>query len=74
MHQSIEKALESIRPILQEDGGDIALEGVSEEGIVTVRLLGRCTHCPNADQTLKNIVAKTLMKTVAGVRRVEAVS
>ncbi len=73
MQIAVEKALESIRPVLQEDGGDIELVEISDENIVTVRLLGRCSGCPSAGQTLKNVVTKTLIKTVPGVRNVLAV-
>ena len=43
--KKIEKALEEIRPFLQNDGGDIELVSVEENKTVTVRLLGNCVSC-----------------------------
>jgi Fe-S cluster biogenesis protein NfuA len=47
MREKIEKALQSIRPALQMDGGDVELVDVVE-GIVKVRLKGACgvARCP----------------------------
>jgi Fe-S cluster biogenesis protein NfuA len=47
MREKIEKALQSIRPALQMDGGDGELVDVVE-GIVKVRLKGACgvARCP----------------------------
>ncbi len=73
MQQELNTAFEMIRPVLQQDGGDIEFVGMSDDATVQVRLTGRCKGCPKSEQTLKNIVAKTIIKLVPGVRRVEAV-
>jgi Fe-S cluster biogenesis protein NfuA len=54
MRLQIEAALEKIRPSLQRDGGDIELVGVSEDGVVTVRLTGACGGCPMSQMTLRH--------------------
>jgi Fe-S cluster biogenesis protein NfuA len=73
MQQQVENALALIRPILQQDGGDIELVECSPEGVVLVRLQGHCKGCPHQQQTLKSLVEKTLVKMVDGVTKVEAV-
>ena len=41
------EVLDSIRPAIQADGGDVQLLDYREgEGIVEVRLLGACESCP----------------------------
>lgn len=45
-------ALESIRPFLNKDGGDIELVNV-ENNIVTVKLLGNCGQCSMSFSTMK---------------------
>jgi Fe-S cluster biogenesis protein NfuA/nitrite reductase/ring-hydroxylating ferredoxin subunit len=49
----VEKALESVRPYLGSHGGDVELLGVSEDGVVGLRLLGSCDGCPSSSVTLK---------------------
>jgi Fe-S cluster biogenesis protein NfuA len=74
MKEKIEKALEKIRPMLQADGGD--LEFVSfdkKKGVLEVRLLGMCSHCPMAHFTLKEGIEKEIKKTISGVKIVKAV-
>jgi len=46
MEEEIRKALESIRPYLQADDGDVELVEVSDDGIVKVKLTGDCENCP----------------------------
>lgn len=49
----VEKALEEVRPYLGSHGGDVELLGVSEEGVVRLRLLGSCDGCASSSVTLK---------------------
>ena len=68
------KSLETIRPYLQADSGDVELVDISDEGIVKVKLTGSCALCPMSIMTLRAGVERALMRDVPGIRRVEAVS
>ncbi|MCF8240449.1 MAG: NifU family protein [Melioribacteraceae bacterium] len=70
----VEKALESIRPYLRADGGDVELVRVTDQGIVEVKLTGACVGCPMSQMTLRAGVERALIREVPGIRRVEAVS
>lgn len=69
----IESALNSIRPALQADGGDVQLVSVDQEGVVNVQLVGACGHCPMSQMTLAYGVESALKEQVPGVTRVVAV-
>jgi Fe-S cluster biogenesis protein NfuA len=73
MKDEILKALESMRPFLQSDNGDVELVDVTEDGIVKVKLLGECKECPLSVMTLRAGIERSLMQQVPGVRRIEAV-
>jgi len=73
MEAEVRQALESIRPTLQADGGDVELVEVTEDGIVRVRLQGACNGCPMATMTLKNGIERIIKEEVPGVVEVEAV-
>jgi len=73
MEEEILKALESMRPYLQSDNGDVELVEVTEDGIVKVKLLGECKECPLSVMTLRAGIERSLMNQVPGVRRIEAV-
>lgn len=70
---TLQKALNSIRPFLQADNGDVELVSVSEDGIVKVRLLGTCEQCPLSVMTLRAGIERALMREVPGIKRIEAV-
>jgi Fe-S cluster biogenesis protein NfuA len=71
--EELRQAHDIVRPVLQQDGGDIELVEWTDDGCARVRLTGRCKDCPHAQKTLQNIVRRTLFKLVPGVRRVEHV-
>jgi Fe-S cluster biogenesis protein NfuA len=70
MIEEVKKVLETLRPALQADGGDVEFVELTEDGIVKVKLVGACGHCPMSTMTLKNGIEKTLMAKVPGVKEV----
>ena len=70
----VAEVIESIRPMLQHDGGDIELGGCEEDNTVRVRLQGACKGCPGAAMTLKMGVERMLKQKVPEVKEVIAVS
>ena len=62
--ETVDEALEEIRPYVINDGGNIEVVAVSEEdGIVAVRLLGACASCASSQATMKGGVESALRKT-----------
>ena len=73
LSEKVTTALETIRPYLKADGGDVELVNVTEEGIVEVRLVGACVGCPMSQMTLRAGIERALIREVPGIRRVESV-
>lgn len=71
MEEKVRKVLESIRPNLQLDGGDVELISVTD-GVVKVKLKGACAGCPGAHMTLKMGIERILKEKVPEVKSVEA--
>lgn len=72
IEKKVAEAIESIRPAIQMDGGDIELVSV-DNNIVLVRLAGACVGCGMANVTLKQGVEKTVREAVPEIERVEAI-
>jgi len=70
--ERVVKALERIRPYLQNDGGDIELIEITDDFTVKVKLTGACHGCPYSMQTLKAGVEQAVMKEVPEIKRVVA--
>jgi Fe-S cluster biogenesis protein NfuA len=73
MKEKVQAALDQVRPNLQRDGGDVELVDVTEDGIVKVRLTGRCHGCPMSQMTLKMGIERFLKMNVPEVKTVESV-
>lgn len=70
---AIKEILESkIRPMVQEDGGDILLDRF-EDGIVWLKLQGSCSGCPSSSATLKHGIENMLMHYIPEVEEVREV-
>jgi len=74
MENEIRKAIETIRPFLQADNGDVEFVEISDDGIVKVKLTGECEKCPMSVLTLRAGIERSLMRQVQGIKRIEAVT
>ena len=74
MKDEVKKALDSIRPYLQADDGDIELVDVTQDGIVKIKLTGACNVCPLSVITLRAGIERSLLRQVPGIKRVESIS
>lgn len=72
VEERVEAVIESLRPALQSDGGDVEVVGV-EEGVVTLRLVGACSGCPMSTMTLKMGIERELRRVVPEIVDVVAV-
>ncbi|MDX1351345.1 MAG: NifU family protein [Putridiphycobacter sp.] len=71
--EKIEVAIQSIRPYLQKDGGDVEFIELTEDNTVKVKLLGACVSCDMSKMTLKAGIEESIknvfpeLKTVLSV-------
>lgn len=63
------EALESIRPFLNGDGGDIELIDVEGEKVI-VKLHGNCNGCPMSFSTMKLGVENTIKQFAPEIKEV----
>jgi len=73
LRESVQVALDEIRPALNADGGDVQLIDVSADGVVKVKLTGACHECPMGMMTLKEGIERQLKEKVPGVSEVVGV-
>lgn len=70
----VEAALETIRPYLQADGGDVSIEEVTADHVVKVKLLGNCGSCKMSYMTMKAGIEQAIKKDVPQIKAVEAIN
>jgi len=75
IEERIEQSLESARPYLKADGGDVCMvRFLPASGVLEVRWLGTCAICPMSRMTLRAGIERVVLKDVPEVKRIEAVS
>lgn len=72
--EKIETALQTMRPFLEADGGDMELVGVTDNYVAKVKFLGSCSSCNMSAMTLKAGIEEAVRKAVPEITAVEAVN
>jgi Fe-S cluster biogenesis protein NfuA len=73
LRERIEHGLDTIRPALQMDGGDVEFVGFdADAGVLHLRLVGVCGACPISPNTVKHGIERRLRDLVPEVREVRA--
>ena len=71
--EKVDKALDSIRPYLEADGGNIEVVEVTDDKIVKVKLLGACNGCSMSHMTMKGGIEEAIKKTIPEITGVEEI-
>ncbi|HVW96412.1 MAG TPA: NifU family protein [Mucilaginibacter sp.] len=70
----VEAALDTIRPYLAADGGNVSIEEITPDNVVRLKLLGACGSCPMSIMTLKAGIEEAIKKAVPEVNGIEAIN
>ncbi len=72
--RQVESALDTLRPYLQADGGEVRLVDITPDMVVELELLGACGTCPMSMMTLRAGIEQAVKRSVPSISRVEAVN
>ncbi|HTI59926.1 NifU family protein [Mucilaginibacter sp.] len=72
--EQVEAALDTIRPYLETDGGNVSVEEITPENVVKLKYLGACGNCPMSIMTLKAGIEEAIKKAVPEITGVEAIN
>jgi Fe-S cluster biogenesis protein NfuA len=72
--KKVESAIDSIRPYLEADGGNVSVEGITDTMVAMVRFHGACSSCSMSAMTLKAGVAEAVRLAVPEIQDVIALS
>lgn len=75
IEQKVNEHLQTLRPFLNEDEGDIEYVRFEDDtSVLELRFLGNCKTCPLNIMTLRAGIERYLLARIPEIRRVEAVS
>ena len=69
----VNSCIDQLRPFLLDDGGDMELFEITDDGVVKVRLLGACKDCSMNLMTLKAGLEEAVKKIAPEIKEVIAV-
>lgn len=70
----VEAVLDTMRPFLNADGGNVELVDIAEDKIVNLRLLGACSNCEMSHMTMKAGIEEGIKKAIPEIESVVAVN
>lgn len=70
----VEEALNSIRPYLEADGGNIEVVEITDQGLLKLKFLGNCAGCTLSSMTFRAGVEEAVRRLVPEIKIVEAIN
>lgn len=67
----VEASLDSIRPYLEADGGNIKVVEVTGDKILKLEFVGNCGSCPMSTMTFKAGVEEAIRRSVPEIKSIE---
>jgi Fe-S cluster biogenesis protein NfuA len=74
MTRRIEASLDSIRPYLEADGGNVRVTDVSNDNVVKLEFVGACGTCPMSTMTFKAGVEAAIKRAVPEIKSIEVIN
>jgi len=70
----IEAALDSIRPYLERDGGNVRVLEFTSDHVLKLEFMGACGTCTMSTMTFKAGVEEAIKRTVPEIKKIEVVN
>ena len=70
LHQKVEEALDTIRPYLEADGGDVEVVEITEENTLKLQLKVACRTCSMSHMTMRSGIEETIRRAVPEIRQI----
>lgn len=74
LHEKVEASLDSIRPYLQADGGNVKVLDITHDHILKLEFTGNCGSCKMSTMTFKAGVEEAVKKSVPEIQHIEVIN
>lgn len=72
--RKIESSLDSIRPYLKADGGDVKITQITDDHVLRLEFIGACGNCTMSSMTFKAGVEAAIKRDVPEIRSIEVIN
>jgi Fe-S cluster biogenesis protein NfuA len=73
LHQKVEQALNTIRPYLEADGGNVSVVEI-KDNVLKLELTGACKNCNMSHMTMKAGIEETIKSAVPEIKEIQSVN
>ena len=70
----VEKSLDTMRPYLNDDGGNVEVVEITDDMQVRLKLVGACSTCPQSFMTMKAGIEEAVRRAVPEIKSVVAIN
>ena len=70
----IESSLDSIRPYLEADGGNVKVNSITKDHVLELEFVGACGNCPMSTMTFKAGVEEAIKRSVPEIRAIHVIN
>jgi Fe-S cluster biogenesis protein NfuA len=74
LYRKVEDALNTIRPYLEADGGDVEIIEITANQILRIELKGACKTCNMSHMTMKSGIEETIRRAVPEIKEIISVN
>ena len=74
LSQKIEASLNSIRPYLEADGGNVKVLEITDDHVVRLEFVGACGNCRMSTMTFKAGVEEAIRRAVPEIKSIEVIN
>ncbi|MBX3163786.1 MAG: NifU family protein [Bacteroidetes bacterium] len=74
LYNKVQQALDSIRPYLEADGGNVEVIEITPDQTLKIELKGACKTCNMSHMTMKSGIEETIRRAVPEIKQIVSVN
>lgn len=74
LYRKVEDALDTIRPYLEADGGNVAVVEITPDDTLKIELKGACKTCNMSHMTMRSGIEETIRRAVPEIKQIVSVN
>ena len=74
LYRKVQDALDTIRPYLEADGGNVEVIEITKDNTLRIELKGACKTCNMSQMTMKSGIEETIRRAVPEIKDIISVN
>lgn len=74
IYRKVEEALDTIRPYLEADGGNVEIVEITADQTLKIELKGACKTCNMSHMTMRSGIEETVRRAVPEIKNIIAIN